>query len=106
MRGLCSTRRTGLEAETFCIAVMESQAAGTPVISVPYAALPYTVAGGLLDWDVESSVDQLMDPASWELLSLRGKEYASRHDWDDKIADTWELLIDSIKAQREESMKR
>ena len=78
--------------ETFGIAYLEAQAAGTPVISVPYGALQNTVAGGILKWDVEEAVEELMDEEYWELLSLRGKEFALGLDWQ-KVGRLWERML-------------
>jgi glycosyltransferase involved in cell wall biosynthesis len=79
--------------ETFSIAALEAQAAGTPVISTPYGALVNTVSGGVLDWNVEQTVDDLMaDPEYWELLSLRGKDFAANLDWD-RVSDVWNSLF-------------
>ena len=78
--------------ETFSLAVLEAQAAGTPVITPPYAALPYTVQSNPLDWDTTKLFYYLQDPQNWELSSLRGKEFAAKLTWA-TAADAWEELI-------------
>lgn len=78
--------------ETSSIAALEAQAAGTPVIAPPLAALRDTVDGGILEWDIMGSMEALEDEASWELLSLRGREWARKHDWA-VVGDKWEKMI-------------
>ena len=78
--------------ETFSLAVTEAQAAGTPVICTPYGALPETVHGGILTWDFEKAVEDLMNPQNYELLQLRGREFARTLSWD-SIAKLWEAWI-------------
>lgn len=93
--------------ETFSLAVLEAQAAGTPVICNPYAALSETMYGGAfatLDkpgFDFEGAVEALMDRDEWELQSLRGLEFARSHGWEN-ISDRWEqFLRDEIKRYEE-----
>jgi len=74
--------------ETYCIAALEAQAAGTPVISVPYGALPETVQGGILSYDFLNSFSQLRNQRRWDKLSNAGKEFAADKDWRNR-ADRW-----------------
>jgi glycosyltransferase involved in cell wall biosynthesis len=83
--------------ETYCIAALEAQAAGTPVISVPYGALPETVHGGVLSWDILNAVSQLRNKSKWEKESQAGLEFAATRDWD-HVADEWLALIELVKA--------
>lgn len=75
--------------ETFCMATLEAQAAGTPVIAPPLGALPETVEGGVLTHDVLNAISQLRNKARWNKLSLAGREFAEQHDWD-RVAARWE----------------
>jgi glycosyltransferase involved in cell wall biosynthesis len=80
--------------ETYCIAALEAQAAGTPCITVPLGALDETVKGGILSYDFVNSISQLRNKNRWNKLSAAGKEFAADKDWDDR-ADQW---IEMIKA--------
>ena len=74
--------------ETYCIAALEAQAAGTPVLSVPNAGLKETVKGGILQYDFLNAVSQLRNKSKWEKVSKAGKEFAFAQDWD-VIAGQW-----------------
>ena len=80
--------------ETFCIATLEAQAAGTPVIAAPYGALTETVKGGILSYDFEGAIEQLHDPAVWNRLSNVGRKYAAQCDWLTR-AQQWEEMINA-----------
>ena len=74
------------------MAALESQAAGTPVITCPVAALEETVKGGVVSNDVVNAVSQLRNTARWSKLSKAGKAYAIEHSWA-KVALRWERLV-------------
>ena len=78
--------------ETYCIATLEAQAAGTPVIAAPFGALPETVKGGILGYDFEDAVEGMMVDNTWENYSTAGIEHASTRDWDDRARE-WEDMI-------------
>lgn len=79
--------------ETFCMAALESQAAGTPVITSPTAALVETVKGGILTNDFVNAVSQLRNANRWQKLSAQGQEFATKHSWA-QIALRWEKAIE------------
>ena len=74
--------------ETFCMAALEAQACGTPVIASPYGALPETVKGGVLTYDFLNAISQLRNARRWEKLSVQGMEFATTQTWD-LVADAW-----------------
>lgn len=78
--------------EVFCMAALEAQAAGTPVISSPIAALPETIMGGILTNDLVNAVSQLRNKNRWKKLSKTGKEFAATHDWA-LLAERWEKEV-------------
>ena len=78
--------------ETFAISVLESQAAGTPVITNPYGALVDTVQGGILTWNFESAIEQLLDPKEYQRLSLLGRNWARNFSWG-TISDRWDDFL-------------
>ena len=78
--------------ETFAISVLESQAAGTPVITNPYGALVDTVQGGILTWNFESAIEQLLDPKEYQRLSLLGRNWAGNFSWG-TISDRWDDFL-------------
>lgn len=67
--------------ETYCMAALEAQAAGTPVISVPFGALPETVKGGILTYDFLNAISQLRNKGRWSKLSEAGREWAEQNTW-------------------------
>ena len=81
--------------ETYCIAALEAQAAGTPVLSVPYGALPETVIGGVLTWDLLNGVSQLRNKSKWQKESEAGLKFAQTRDWDN-VADEWLALMNFL----------
>ena len=82
-------------AETFCMAALEAQAAGTPVLATPIGALNETVKGGIIGWDMVNAVSQLRNKNRWKKLSEAGIEQASRFSWS-AIASQWEGAIARI----------
>ena len=78
--------------ETYCIAALEAQAAGTPCLCPPYGALTETVKGGILTDKYEEPVERLMDDGEWNKLSFKGRAYAANCDWDNR-AEEWERLV-------------
>ena len=80
--------------ETFCMATLEAQAAGTPVISSPIGALTETVKGGILTRDFPNAVSQLRNKSRWNKLSSAGKAFAQEYSWA-KIAEQWEGIWSS-----------
>ena len=78
--------------ETFCMAALEAQAAGLPVITSPLGALPETVKGGICTNDFVNAVSQLRNVSRWRKLSKLGKEQAQLFSWA-AIAAQWEMHI-------------
>lgn len=79
--------------ETCCMAALEAQASGLPVIAAPLGALPETVKGGILTYDYLNAVSQLRNVNRWEKLSNAGIEFARLRDWD-ALAGQWLGYID------------
>ena len=82
--------------ETYCIATLEAQAAGTPVISVPFGALPETVKGGILDYDFEEAVKDLRHIEVWDRFSKDGIKHASTRDWNDRAREWEDMLAEEV----------
>mgnify|MGYP001615221387 CR=1 FL=1 len=80
--------------ETFCIATLEAQAAGTPVIAAPYGALTETVKGGITTYDFDEAIEQLQNPEVWNDLSNQGRRYAAECDWMTR-AQQWEEVFNA-----------
>src|SRR3990167_374964 len=74
--------------ETCCMAALEAQACGTPVIACPIGALNETVKGGILTYDFNNAISQLRNVGRWAKLSNAGCEFASNLSWD-FIARRW-----------------
>jgi len=81
--------------ETFCMAALEAQCAGTPVVTSPAGALPETVKGGLVTMDFTNAISQLRNKNRWEKLSQAGKAFAATHSWA-QTAATWEGAIAKV----------
>jgi len=81
--------------ETYCMATLEAQAAGTPVICSPYGALNETVKGGILSYDFLNSVSQLRNKRRWEKISQMGLDWASVNTWKDR-AQQWISLAELV----------
>jgi glycosyltransferase involved in cell wall biosynthesis len=77
--------------ETYCMATLEAQAAGTPVVCSPYGALYETVKGGLLNYDFLNSISQLRNKRRWEKLSQMGLDWAAVNTWKNRAADWMSL---------------
>jgi glycosyltransferase involved in cell wall biosynthesis len=73
--------------ETFCMATMEAQAAGTPVVASPLAGLEETVVGGILSYDFLNAISQLRNKRRWGKLSEEGYEWALQNTWDLRAQD-------------------
>lgn len=84
--------------ETYCIAALEAQAAGTPVITVPLAALNETVKGGVVTYDILNAVSQLRNKSKWQKESGAGKAFAMTRDWD-LVANEWLAAIEQCQAE-------
>jgi len=79
--------------ETFCMAALEAQAAGTPVITSHVGALAEVVEGGIITNDFLNAVSQLRNYSRWKKLSQLGRDLAEQFSWA-KIAAQWELMIE------------
>jgi glycosyltransferase involved in cell wall biosynthesis len=93
--------------ETFCMAALEAQAAGVPVVATQLAALPETVKGGLLvpgcpgvdDYDrrfAQMVVHLLRDDKTYQRLSRAARAYAETMDWS-QHALQWEGFFSQTK---------
>lgn len=95
--------------ETFCLTVLEAQAAGVPVISSHLGAIPTTLhpdAGILLEGHpastdyqrrfVLAAVDLLRDPVRRASLARAGRSHAQGYDWS-TVATAWQRHIWSLR---------
>jgi len=83
--------------ETYCIAALEAQAAGTPIVCSRYGALMETVLGGIPTYDFVNAISQLRNKNRWKKLSEVGVEYAANADWDER-AKQWEAVINNVRS--------
>lgn len=97
-------------AETACIAVLEAQAAGTPVISSKRGALPESILDGetgvLIEGDpyskeyqarfIEETVKLMQDKARWQRMSQKARERIEKeYPWK-QIAAEWQEEFNKI----------
>jgi Tfp pilus assembly protein PilF/glycosyltransferase involved in cell wall biosynthesis len=94
--------------ETSCIAALEGQAAGLPVVASERGALPETVRDGrtgilvpheigspaFCEGFVRSAVELLTDPEKWQSMSSAAHERVMQHFCWDTIAAEWVDLFD------------
>jgi len=79
--------------ETFCMAALEAQCAGTPVITTPVGALQETVKGGVVQHDVVNAISQLRNVGRWNKLSEAGKAHSKQFSWA-AVAVQWEKMFE------------
>jgi len=89
--------------EVFCMAALEAQAAGTPVVTSPVAALPETIVGGILTEDFPNAISQLRNKNRWQKLSVAGQEHAALYDWA-RLAQRWEQEVLEPGMQQEKEV--
>lgn len=93
--------------ETYCIAAVEAQAAGVPVVASQYGALTETVRGGVLvpghaglDGHLaavaDAAIRTLHDEAQRRDLSLAGIAYAATQDWKARGVEWSQLLTTAL----------
>ena len=69
--------------------LLQAQACGLPIISVPEGALPETVKGGILGYDFLNAVSQLRNVNKWMSVSREGVDHVrGRYEWN-RIAGEW-----------------
>lgn len=81
--------------ETYCIAALEAQAAGTPCVSVPFGGLNETVQGGVLQYDFKNAISQLRNSSKWQKESQAGFEFARTRDYG-IVADEWLAVFEEV----------
>ncbi|WP_051292821.1 glycosyltransferase family 4 protein [Olivibacter sitiensis] len=85
--------------EGFGLPILESMAAGTPVITSNVSSLPEVAAGAALEVDphkpaaISEAMERLVaDDGLLQRLTAKGKVRAREFDWEDTAAQTWELI--------------
>ena len=78
--------------ETFCMATLEAQACGTPVIAPPFGALTETIKGGVLTYDYLNAISQLRNPNKWNKLSDLGTDWGLDNTWS-VVARKWINMV-------------
>lgn len=106
---------TGFWAETSCIAALEAQAAGLPVISSQRGALPETIRDGQTgiliagdpysqayqDTFINQTVALLRDDARRQQMSQAARQHIqSRHTWA-QIATEWSQYLNTLVSTRQ-----
>jgi glycosyltransferase involved in cell wall biosynthesis len=100
--------------ETFCISVLEAQAAGLPVVTSKKAALTERIEHGIDGYLIDghpsehtyreaflSTVDRLLkDPDLWETISTAARNTAMRQSYR-QLAKSWMDCFDGLLKQRE-----
>ena len=81
--------------ETYCIAALEAQAAGTPCVTVPYGGLNETVRGGVLQFDFKNAISQLRNKSKWQKESHEGLAFAKTRDYS-LVADEWLAMFEEV----------
>lgn len=77
--------------ETYCMATLEAQACGTPVIASPLAALNETVGGGVLTYDILNGISQLRHAAKYNKEQEAALLFAKDKTWEVR-AEQWKEL--------------
>jgi glycosyltransferase involved in cell wall biosynthesis len=86
--------------ETFCMAALEAQAAGTVCVCSPLAALNEVVKGGVCSYDIEDTAyDLLTNEDEWLRLSDTGRQWAAHYDWA-LVARRWQERFQSHLMER------
>lgn len=82
--------------EVFCMAALESQACGTPVLCPPIGSLPEVVRGGVVGWDFLNAFSQLRNPNKWKKLSQAGLDFSREYDWA-SVANGWADIFKEMR---------